>query len=222
MDDIFSGVFYLRNGIIYVERSVFAQNKVGIGQFKNVSVLLKNSFMEHEQHTVHQIFGDNSNITILNSTIVCKQATFGTLLFVSSDGGDIFNYLAIKESHLRCSSWWSSRIFHLADVDIQNSSILFKGQKPGFNITSVLNVRIAHSEFYSDEGAAVAIGFNTANINKFGKTNFYTYNAKFKRKESSTLSNSTQFLENVKEQGLIEVGKETLVTQEETVFASSK
>ena len=151
---------------------------------------------------------------------MCKPAILG--IMVTSDGGDILNYLAIKKSHIRCSGRRTNQISHLADVDIQNSSILFKGHNPGWNITAVLNVRIAYSEFYSDEEATVAIGFYTGYLREFGKTNFYTYNAKFRRKQFSTWSNNTRFFKAVKTQGLIKVGNDAFVSQEETVYASGK
>ena len=220
MHDALSSFFDQHTGVIYVERSVFRQNNAGIGNFRNVRVKFKDSFMEQEAPAIYHTYSYNSNITIFNCTIVCKPAILG--IMVTSDGGDILNYLAIKKSHIRCSGRRTNQISHLADVDIQNSSLLFKGHNPGWNITAVLNVRIAYSEFYSDEEATVAIGFYTGYLHEFGKTNFYTYNAKFRRKQFSTWSNNTRFFKAVKTQGLIKVGNDAFVSQEETVYASGK
>ena len=213
-------LFYQAIGHIHIQKSIFRYNSVGVGYFRNVSVTLKDSVVEQEP-PFHYIFSNNCNVTIDNCTVLCKPR-FGMGMFVSSDGGDFFNYLAIKGSNLRCGGRWTNQIFHLTDVDIQNSNISFKGHQPGLNITNVLNVRIAYSEFNSDEESAVAIGFNTGIENRIGKTHLLTHQAKFRRKQSSMCSNNTQFFDDIKAQGLIKVGNEAFVTQEETVFASSK
>ena len=214
-------LFYQNIGHIHIQNSIFRYNSVGVGYFRNASVTLKDSIVEHEP-LLYYIFSDNCNTTINNCTVSCKSR-FGMGMLARSDGGDFFNYLAIKRSHFRCDGGPRNQIFfNLAHLDIQNCSISFKGQQPGLNITSVLNVRIAYSEFYSDEENAVAIGFNTGLENRIGKTNLFTYQAKFRRKQTSTWSNNTQFFDDVKAQGLIQVGNEAFVTQEETVYASSK
>ena len=220
--DFLSVVINQHIGIIYVERSVFKQNKAGTGNFRNVSAEFENSVIEQETPGYYHILSHNSNVTVFNCSILCKPTVSSIALTMTADVGDVVNYLAIKESHIRCAGVWTNKISHLADVNIQNSRILFKGQKPTLNTFGVLNVRIVYSEFYSDEEAAVAIGFNIEEENKFSKTNFYTYRAKFRRRQFFTWSNNTQFYEDVRAQGLIEVSNKAFVTQGETAFASSK
>ena len=212
-------------GVIYVERSVFKQNKAGIGKFWNVSAMFKDSVIEQETPGYYHIYSYNSNVTVFNCSLLCKPVVSSMALMMTSDGGDggdAVTYLAIKESHIRCTGLLTNQISHLVDVAIQNSRILFKGYKPTLNILGVQNVRIAYSEFYSDDETAVALGFNIGDEYRFSKTKFYTYSVKFRREEFISWSNNTQFFEDTKAQGLIKVRNKASATQAETPFASSK